>query len=727
MRFAVLTVCSIIAVHTLPAQWSNDTLVNTPVFVGPGNQFAPIGVSDGSGGAFVVWFDQKTNGAEIRAQRLDATGTRQFPSSGAPPTGSALIFQSPTGTVAGMYKDAIPDGLGGAIVTWSATITGSATGSDVFAQRVGPGVTTSWTPDPRFGGVVVCETTNVQSMPHLVSDGAGGAIIVWQDHRAGGVGNVYAQRLNSLGEAQWPRNGVVLCTAPGGRLKPMVTSDGRGGAIAVWEDVRESSSRLYAQRIDGLGRLQWPDLGAIVLYRPVANSLRGIVSDDAEGAIVCGQNRDEHGDRVLAQRISGQGNTMWEITNGVIVNGPGKVVNPLIVPDGSGGAVFAWEDSTEGSRQVNIYAQRVSPSGTLLWPAPNSASAIPVSEAPFEQYYFSMIGNANGGAIIAWTDARNWPAPTGLDVYVQSLDGSGVPQWRPDGAPVSRHPPLPPPPGALPSAQTFPNLIGSDGGTGIVIWNDDRNSGTPNDIYAQGLSEIGLGSSQTKPVIAANTNVSFIGGGTGLVTANFSTLGSVNQMTVRAFLNATPPGLTNALPRYLDLSANGSGFNATLTFNYTDQEVQTAGLVNGDAYLTMYKDEGSGWTLQGGTVDTAANTVTITNVTSFSLWAIRDTLDTLATTIDSDIGVPSSFALLQNYPNPFNPATTIQFSIANPQFTILRVYDVLGHEVATLVNEEMQPGSYEVTWDARGMSSGVYFYRLQTSNSADTKKLLLLR
>jgi hypothetical protein len=83
-KLAMLAVVSIVAVLTSPAQWSNDTLVNTPVFTGPGNQFAPIGVSDGLGGAFVVWFDQKTNGADIRAQRLDATGTRQFPSSGAP-------------------------------------------------------------------------------------------------------------------------------------------------------------------------------------------------------------------------------------------------------------------------------------------------------------------------------------------------------------------------------------------------------------------------------------------------------------------------------------------------------------------------------------------------------------------------------------------------------------------------------------------------------------------
>ncbi|MEK9137354.1 MAG: T9SS type A sorting domain-containing protein [Bacteroidota bacterium] len=102
---------------------------------------------------------------------------------------------------------------------------------------------------------------------------------------------------------------------------------------------------------------------------------------------------------------------------------------------------------------------------------------------------------------------------------------------------------------------------------------------------------------------------------------------------------------------------------------------------------------------------------------------------------------PTMFSLEQNYPNPFNATTTIRFrigdfgfrnpgqaAILNPQSKILlKVYDVLGREVATLVNEGMKPGSYEVTWDATGMASGVYFYRLRTEGFIQSKKLLLLR
>jgi len=88
---------------------------------------------------------------------------------------------------------------------------------------------------------------------------------------------------------------------------------------------------------------------------------------------------------------------------------------------------------------------------------------------------------------------------------------------------------------------------------------------------------------------------------------------------------------------------------------------------------------------------------------------------------------PGAFVLFQNYPNPFNPVTNIQFSIANSQLAILRVYDVLGQEVATLVNEVMQPGTYMMQFDASNLMSGVYSCRLNTGEYMLQRKMLLLR
>jgi len=88
---------------------------------------------------------------------------------------------------------------------------------------------------------------------------------------------------------------------------------------------------------------------------------------------------------------------------------------------------------------------------------------------------------------------------------------------------------------------------------------------------------------------------------------------------------------------------------------------------------------------------------------------------------------PISFDLAQNYPNPFNPSTKISFQIAESGFTSLKVYDVLGNEVATLVSEEKPTGEYEVEFSGSELTSGIYFYQLKAGNYIETKKMLLLK
>src|SRR5690606_31348063 len=88
---------------------------------------------------------------------------------------------------------------------------------------------------------------------------------------------------------------------------------------------------------------------------------------------------------------------------------------------------------------------------------------------------------------------------------------------------------------------------------------------------------------------------------------------------------------------------------------------------------------------------------------------------------------PGNYNLAQNYPNPFNPVTTIRYSIPENSNVLLKVYDILGNEIAVLVNEEKQAGVYEITFNGSSLSSGVYFYKLTAGNFSDTKKLILLK
>lgn len=101
--------------------------------------------------------------------------------------------------------------------------------------------------------------------------------------------------------------------------------------------------------------------------------------------------------------------------------------------------------------------------------------------------------------------------------------------------------------------------------------------------------------------------------------------------------------------------------------------------------------------------------------------------DLSVTAVNNETATPTEFALLQNYPNPFNPQTNIKFQIKQPGFTTLKVYNVLGNEVASLINDNLSAGSYEINFNASQLSSGVYFYTLTSGNSKQTNKMILLR
>ncbi len=89
--------------------------------------------------------------------------------------------------------------------------------------------------------------------------------------------------------------------------------------------------------------------------------------------------------------------------------------------------------------------------------------------------------------------------------------------------------------------------------------------------------------------------------------------------------------------------------------------------------------------------------------------------------------LPAHYLLEQNYPNPFNPATSIKFSITNSSNVKIIIFDVAGKEIETLVNEELQAGTYQTTWNASAYTSGVYFYTLESQNFKESKKMLLVK
>ncbi|RMG27822.1 MAG: T9SS C-terminal target domain-containing protein, partial [Methanobacteriota archaeon] len=92
-----------------------------------------------------------------------------------------------------------------------------------------------------------------------------------------------------------------------------------------------------------------------------------------------------------------------------------------------------------------------------------------------------------------------------------------------------------------------------------------------------------------------------------------------------------------------------------------------------------------------------------------------------------DHTVPEKFELAQNFPNPFNPATSIRFSLPQANHVSLKVYNIAGQEVATLVNEYKKAGTYEVSFDAKNLPSGTYFYKIVSGELSSVKKMLLIK
>jgi hypothetical protein len=89
--------------------------------------------------------------------------------------------------------------------------------------------------------------------------------------------------------------------------------------------------------------------------------------------------------------------------------------------------------------------------------------------------------------------------------------------------------------------------------------------------------------------------------------------------------------------------------------------------------------------------------------------------------------IPSSFTLFQNYPNPFNPSTTINFEIPKSTLVKIAIFDISGKEIEVLINEQIKPGKYSVSWNASNYSSGVYFYKISAAGFIETKRMILLK
>jgi hypothetical protein len=373
----------------------------------------------------------------------------------------------------------------------------------------------SWTADTTIGtGVVVAPGS--QQDAQAVSDERGGMLLLWSDTRSGVDTDLYCQRVSAGGDSVWGSGGVAATTGFGQQFRSMLIADGKGGAFAGWMDLgalgyrfqhfgpngvarwradgvtsipgfdsnfgpkicRDTLGGIFVahasgspgtmiQRLDSLGNKVFSAAGALLHANPASP---GAIMSDGSGGAVAAVLYGSPGD-LVAQRVTQTGTFLWGSGASLCVATGGQG-QPDVVSDGVGGFFFAWVDSRAGSTS-DIYAQRVSAAGTLLW----TTDGIAVCTAAGNQTAVRLRAEPDGSVVVVWRDDRASPAAS---IYAQRIRADGTMAWAPDGVVVCA------------SSSLFERFsVASDtGDTTFVAWN--TSAGFGGDVFAQKLDGDGL-------------------------------------------------------------------------------------------------------------------------------------------------------------------------------------------------------------------------------------------
>jgi hypothetical protein len=289
----------------------------------------------------------------------------------------------------------------------------NATDYDLFAQRVNGSGVVQWTTD----GIAVINASNNQFSPQVIADGSGGAIVAWEDFRGGSHYDLYAQRMNDAGTTQWPASGVVVTDAANNQLSPKLAPDGAGGAVIVWQDYLNGSDfDIFAQRLDTNGATQWLANGVVLISAADNQVSPSIVPSGQDSFIVVWEDYRNGNADVYGQSINGAGAVRWNASGVIVSTAVAGQVSPQVVADDAGGAIIVWEDRRGGTTS-DVYAQRLGSGGQTFWPTDGTV----VSGATGNQILPQVVGDNTGGAIFAWEDRRDGAA----DVYAQGVSAGG--------------------------------------------------------------------------------------------------------------------------------------------------------------------------------------------------------------------------------------------------------------------------------------------------------------
>ncbi len=626
------------------------TVDGAPICTAMGVQNQPQICSDDAEGAIVVWLEYRFYPPRIYAQRIDELGRAKWAVNGIEIGASDYSVNRPR---------IVADGSGGAIFVWEDYYNFEV--YDLYAQRVDSLGNLLW----GGSGVAVCTAANDQYWSVICSDGSGGCIIAWTDKRTSSNSDIYAQRVNAAGSPVWTADGIAVCTADSIQEEVQIVADGSGGAVLVWCDDRDGGD-LYAQKVNASGVAQWTANGAPVCQYNDIQYEPKIDTDGAGGVFVVWYDRRGVTFDIYLQRIASNGSEVFTSGGITICNESQTQRYPQITADGAGGAIVVWEDFRDGSPQSYLYAQRVNSSGTKVW---LPASGVPIRYMSGHPYYAVLVSDQNEGAIISWADDRN-VVTSGWDVYAQRINDIGTCLWDENGIPLCT---------ATGSQNNLTPTTDCAGGM-IVAWRDTR---VPDDdIYGQRITIDGEITATLLRSFAASHDEKGI-----MITWTLEEAGTGLQFLITR-MNVATARLEEITHPVIERS--------DMTFTFIDDSFDPGGTYS---YRIDAADEDGRRTLfETGPIKTPA----------------------------------AALRLLQNYPNPLNPSTTIRYYLPERCHVTMEIFDAAGREIACLVDRTEDRGSHHIIWNGSDsgnnlVGSGVYLYRLTAGKKTISKKMILLR